>query len=117
MESLALFQRQGNKGGIVCCLFEFASAAAAQQQLERAARLFGAAEALKEVLSINLGSSRCADYERALVSVRAQLNEATFDVAWAAGQTLTLEQAIVEALGSADDRRPAAGSAPSDATR
>jgi len=38
------------------------------------------------------------DYDRAVASVRAQLDEATFGAAWAEGQALTLEQAIAEAL-------------------
>jgi hypothetical protein len=31
-------------------------------------------------------------------SVRAQFDQATFDAAWAAGQALTLEQVVAEAL-------------------
>ena len=37
-------------------------------------------------------------YERQLLAARAQLGEEAYAVAWAAGQALTLEQAIAEAL-------------------
>jgi hypothetical protein len=39
-----------------------------------------------------------ADYDRISVATRTQLDDATFAAAWAAGQALTLEQAIAEAL-------------------
>jgi len=37
-------------------------------------------------------------YALILATTRAQLDEAAFAVAWAAGQQLTLEQAVAEAL-------------------
>jgi hypothetical protein len=47
-------------------------------------------------------------YERAVAIVRAQLDEATFAAAWAAGRTMTLEQAIAYALelGVSDTAEP-----------
>jgi hypothetical protein len=41
-----------------------------------------------------------ADYDRDFAAVRAQLDEATFAAAWAAGQAMPLKQAIAEALGN-----------------
>jgi hypothetical protein len=82
-----------------------------RRQPERAARLFGAAEALHEAIGKPLPPFLRADYDRDVAAVHAQLDDATFDAAWAAGQALSLEQAIAEALaGSAMDndyqRRP-----------
>jgi DNA-binding NarL/FixJ family response regulator len=37
-----------------------------------------------------------APYERDMAAVRAQLDEASFAAAWAAGQAMTLEEAIAE---------------------
>ena len=37
-------------------------------------------------------------YQRTLAAVRAVLDPAAFEAAWAAGRALTLEQAITEAL-------------------
>ena len=42
-----------------------------------------------------------ADYDRIVAAARAQLDEAAFDVAWAAGRALTLDEAIAEALREA----------------
>ena len=68
----------------------------------RAARLFGAAEALRESVCVPLPRVHCADYERDVAAARTQLDEATFAVAWAAGQAMTLEQAIAYALSEGD---------------
>jgi hypothetical protein len=63
-----------------------------------------------------LPANRAAN-ELALAAVRAALDTETFNAAWAAGQALTLEQVVAEALAAADDRRPATEPAPGDATR
>ena len=64
----------------------------------RAARLFGAAEALRETL----GAPRLAIYEehyqRSVASLRSQLDERAWAAAWAEGRAMTLEQALTEAL-------------------
>jgi hypothetical protein len=73
--------------------------AAGQGQPTRAALLLGAAK------SMLIGGSaphiepawRFAR-EQIVAALRTQLGDATFDAAWAAGQALTLEQAITEAL-------------------
>ena len=39
-----------------------------------------------------------ASYEHDVSAVRAQLDQATFAAAWAAGQAMTLDDAIAEAL-------------------
>ena len=38
------------------------------------------------------------EYNRIVEAVRAQLDEATFRAAWAKGQAMTLEQAVISAL-------------------
>ena len=70
----------------------------AREQPLRAARLFGAAAALRESANFPLSPVMRADYERDLAVARTQLDVTTFAAAWAAGRALTLEQAITEAL-------------------
>jgi non-specific serine/threonine protein kinase len=64
---------------------------------EQAARLLGAAEALRDELYVVLNRP-VADHDRDVATVRDQLNEAAFAASWEAGQALSLEQAIEEAL-------------------
>src|SRR5712671_4299704 len=63
--------------------------AAAQGQAERAGRLFGAASRL-----LPATSSYREEVHRGSDAARAHLDAATFEAGWAAGQTMTEEQAI-----------------------
>jgi predicted ATPase len=80
-------------------LARLASVGGAEGQLERAARVLGAVEALCEAGGMPLPWAR-ADYERGVGS--AQIDEAAFAIvfpaAWAAGRALTVDQVIAEAL-------------------
>jgi DNA-binding CsgD family transcriptional regulator len=89
--------------------------ARARGQLERAARLFGAAAVAQQAAGAPI-SQEIGEYERNLDAVRAQLGEAAFAAAWAEGQALpaedavayavadvALEPAVAEALGDAPD--------------
>ena len=67
----------------------------------RAARLWGAAEALREQIGISLSEFDRAnsDYERDLALVRSALEEATFEAAWAEGRAMSFDQAVGYLLG------------------
>ena len=65
---------------------------------ERAARLFGAAEALREGQGMKLNPEYHAEYAREIAALRAALGEAAYEAAWAAGRALTPEQAAALAL-------------------
>ncbi len=82
--------------GIVKGLAGLAEVAAAQGQAERAGRLFGAASRLLPTTS----SSR-EQLHRRSAAARAQLDAATFEAGWAAGQAMTEEQAVTLALQDA----------------
>jgi len=115
-ESLGLFLELGNKVGVAECLEGLASvsvaslgpetrAAAADAALCGAAdkplRLFGAAEALREVADTPLPPYRRVDYDRDLAAARAQLDEAACAAAWAEGRAMSIEQAVAYALEQA----------------
>jgi hypothetical protein len=68
-----------------------------QGQPKRAARLFGAVAAVYEGLG-DQSMVHQRELERDVAAARAQLDEATWAAAWAAGRAMTLEQAIVYAL-------------------
>jgi predicted ATPase/class 3 adenylate cyclase len=67
----------------------------------RAAKLWGAAEALREQEGVSLSKFDRAnsDYERDLALVRSALDEVTFDAAWAVGRAMSFEQAVGYLLG------------------
>ena len=88
---------QGNKRIIAYTLAGLGSIAGRQGQVEQAARLFGAAEALHEVIGVPLLPAFRPGHERAVAAVRGTLPEAVFMDAWGAGRALPLEEAVAEA--------------------
>ncbi|MDP9375700.1 MAG: tetratricopeptide repeat protein, partial [Chloroflexota bacterium] len=98
-ESLALHWEVGYKEGVAYALENLAGVAVAQREPERAARLFGAAEALREAIGTPLPPSERAGYERDVAAVRRLLGGDAFAAAWATGRSLPLENARAEALG------------------
>lgn len=95
-ESLTIFLKLDDGWHIAWALEELASTAAAQRQPMWAARLFGAAEALREAGGLPLPSGRRANYERNVAAAREGLDETAFAAAWAEGRARTPEQAIAE---------------------
>jgi predicted ATPase/DNA-binding winged helix-turn-helix (wHTH) protein len=93
-ESLALYWELGNKHGLAECLESLAGVAVAQRQLERAARLLGAAETLRQATGAPLAPGDRVRYDRDMSTVRAGLGEAAFAAAWATGKAMPLEQVL-----------------------
>ncbi len=63
-----------------------------------AARLYGAADAQRAKLGLPIDPPFRAEYERDVAVARQALDETAFAAHWAAGQSLTEEQAVAEAL-------------------
>jgi len=97
-ESLAAFQELGYKLGIAASLESLADLAA-QGQPKRAARLWAAAEALREAISSPLPPHEREEYDRRVAVARAKLGEETFAGVWKEGRGMAMEQAIAYALG------------------
>jgi DNA-binding NarL/FixJ family response regulator len=75
-----------------------AEVAVAQRRPERAARLFGAAEALRGAIGAPRPSGFSDYCERDLAEARASLDEAAFENAWEEGRLMTPERAVECAL-------------------
>ena len=93
-ESLALGREFGFKRIIPASLEGLAALVIRQGEPTWAARLWGAAEALRKALGTPLPPVYRADYERAVASARSHLGEKTFAAAWAEGRVMTPEQAF-----------------------
>ena len=78
---------------------------AAQGRAERSTRLLGSAERLREIVGTALYPHWLADHERACATAQQALGERAFAASWAAGRSLTPEQAIAEGLASPDSSR------------
>jgi len=80
------------------CLAGLAGAAVVNEEPERAAWLWGAAEALRQSIGARPAPAARATHERLMAAAREQLGEAAFNAALAQGQKMTLEQAVAYAL-------------------
>jgi hypothetical protein len=76
----------------------FAMISVAKEQPERAARLFGAAEALREKLGADMTSYERMEYEPAVAALRAGMAPEDFEAAWAAGAGIDVDRAIETAI-------------------
>ena len=72
---------------------------AARGRPERAARLLGISAAQREEMGRPLSPFVQADHDHAASAARAAMGEDAFAAAWTAGQAMSLEEAIAEALG------------------
>ncbi|HUH97362.1 MAG TPA: AAA family ATPase, partial [Anaerolineales bacterium] len=97
-ETIVEWKRIGHRAAIAHQLECFASIAKLEEQGPRAARLFGAAEALREKIDIPMTAMERVEYEREIAALKAGMDEKSFASAWAEGRTLTMEQAIDLAL-------------------
>jgi predicted ATPase/DNA-binding CsgD family transcriptional regulator len=93
-DGLALAREVGDKVNIAFCLEGLAGVVAVQGEPAWAARLYGAAESLRESVGIPIPPVYRADYERSVAAARILLGEKAFAAAWAEGRTMTLEHVL-----------------------
>ena len=101
-ESMVLYKEQGITTFLMAfCIAGLGGVAAAQGQSVRAAQLLGAAksaltafEAKGEYMDIK----DRVEYDRDVMVIHSQLDEATFNAAWQVGQKMTLDEAFDLAL-------------------
>jgi non-specific serine/threonine protein kinase len=98
-ESVGIAGTLGDAWHVVYGVTGLAGEAARRGHAERAARLFGATETICETMGVDVPSPAWrALNERDLGLAREQLDEETFDVAWAEGRAMKLDEAVAEAL-------------------
>jgi non-specific serine/threonine protein kinase len=96
-ESLALSWENGDRTGCANALAGLA-ASVTGDHADRAARMFGAADALRTSLRVRLPPSERCWYEPGVASARSGLTPEAFTAAWEAGGALPLDLVVAEAL-------------------
>ena len=102
-EALGVHRELGDRWRVASAIENLAGTAQARGLPERAARLFGAAETLREQLSAPTPPAERADRDDGLRAARAALDERRFEGALAAGRAMGLEEAISLAMHEAPD--------------
>ncbi len=101
-KTLKIFEELGDRYSIACNLEAQASLAAEQMQIERAARLWGAAQALRKELNTPMPPADYSQFETQVkniwenLAVSAQL-DAKFSAAWEAGGAMLLADLVAYA--------------------
>jgi tetratricopeptide (TPR) repeat protein len=97
-ESLAIYRQLGNGTYTAWCLEGVAATACAEGNYHHAARLCAAAAALRLTASTPLPSSEQDDFDKVVMTARAELDETIFTEEWRIGSSMTQEEAIASAL-------------------
>ncbi len=98
----------GDKPGTSFALLVAAALAGVRRDPTRAAKLWGAAEALREAIGLSMGHQDRVDYdyEGRITAARAHSNGAAWQAAWNEGRTMSPEQAIDYALEDGTPQQP-----------
>lgn len=102
--SLALKRDLGDRAGIAISLDAFASLIAAGELSEggarerRAARLYGAAHAMRRATGAAMHTDDLSEWERDVGIVRSRLGDEAFEKEWTAGLSMPLDAALEAAL-------------------
>ena len=100
-EGVTTSEQMGDRANLSYFLEGLAMVAGAQGQVQRSARLLGAAEGLLEAVGAPVYNYYKADpslYERTTANVRSRLGEEAFEEAWVEGRAMTFQQAVAYAL-------------------
>ena len=97
-EALTLSRDAGYRAGMAWCLAGLAGVAFLDEDPERAARLWGGAEALRQSIGAREAPASHATRERLMAAAREQLGETAFAEVWSKGQAMTMEDAIALAI-------------------
>jgi predicted ATPase/class 3 adenylate cyclase len=97
-QTLRGWQRSGNRGAVANQLESFAYVAMSRGDGVRAARLLGAAEALRAVAEAAMSGFEREEYDAALGRLRNELDRGSLGSAWAEGGGMTADAAVAFAL-------------------
>ena len=112
-ENLRLSQKLGNKLMATESLEGLACAVGAKGEAERATKLFGAAQALREAVGYAQPPSERAVQEPYLAAARSRLEE-TWEAALAEGRAMELEEAVEYALSEEEPSLITSSAAPTE---
>ncbi len=97
-ESIGVRKEIGDKGGIAWCLERLAEVAMENNELARAAQIFGAASALRVSMGSVIDPVDQLDHDHRIAMLREKLSEENYSAAGNEGRAMTMEQTIEYAL-------------------
>jgi predicted ATPase/class 3 adenylate cyclase len=97
-ETIKGWQDLGNRAAIAHQLECFGFLAIEEEEPRAAAKLFSAAEALREKIQAPMTDYERAEYDQAFAQIQSMLEEVDFNARWAEGRSMAMEHAIEYAL-------------------
>jgi tetratricopeptide (TPR) repeat protein len=97
-ETILEWQRMGHRSAVGHQLECMAFIAKALEQGEKATKLLGAAETLRQKIEIDMTPPEREEYEKEVADLKANMDEHEFSSLWVEGRSMTMEQAIAFAL-------------------
>jgi len=97
-ETIRHFQDMGNRPAVAHQLECFGFVAIISGEPQRAAQLFGAAESLRERIDSQMTEYERVEYDQSVAQLHTILPEAEFNLLWAKGRSLGMEQATALAV-------------------
>ncbi len=97
-ETIGGWVHLGHKGAVANQLENIAYALIEREDLDRAVRLLGAADAIREAAAALMAFDEEPEHVSSLARLRASMAPAAFEDAWAAGRTLSQSDAVALAL-------------------
>jgi non-specific serine/threonine protein kinase len=97
-ETIMAWKRLGHRAAIAHQLESFAFIAQHREDGIRAAHLYGAAEALREAIGIQMTPLEKEEYDGEVARLRSGMDEREFRAAWEEGRSFTMEQAVAYAI-------------------
>jgi predicted ATPase/class 3 adenylate cyclase len=101
-EGLRYFVEIGDQMGAAHCIEGLGSVAAANEDVERAAKLWGAGEALRAAIGAEIDPNEQTIRAPLAAAAHRRLGTDLFAGHWRAGAAMTLEEAVGDALASVD---------------
>ena len=101
-ETIKGWQELGNRSAVAHELECFGFIAIVEEEPQRAVKLFGAAEALRERIQSPMADYERVEHDPVIAQLRSMLVEAEFNALWVEGRAMTMEQAIEFALENTD---------------
>lgn len=98
-ECVTINRQLGNKWSLPYLLEGIADVSIGEKNAKHAAKLYGAAEVLREKIGLAMPPTERVTYNKARDSMREALTEETFKTVWNEGRAMTVEQALAYALG------------------
>jgi len=97
-QTILEWKRLGHRAAVANQFECLAFIAKAHEQPEHAVKLLGAAEALRQLINIDMSQMERVEYEREINDLKTNMDEKVFEAVWNEGRSMSMDEAIEFAM-------------------